>query len=142
MEENIKVLEELINKCKECKFATCEQCEINWKQVQAIENLIKRNKELEEKVNKYEKQIDLEWVENNYIEKSKYDEVIKRNKELENTTLLISPYYVTENYIPKSKVREFFEKSKVVKNESKDKTYLLIDVSELNEELLQERDDK
>ena len=44
--------------------------------------------------------------------------------------------------IPKSKVREFFEKSKVVKNESKDKTYLLIDVSDLDEELLQEGDDK
>ena len=45
--EDIKVLEELINKCKECNFLFCEQCEINWKQVQAIGNLIKRNKELE-----------------------------------------------------------------------------------------------
>lgn len=51
-----------------------------------------------------------------------------------------SDSYIKENYVLKSKVREFFEKSKVVKNESKDKTYLLIDVSELNEELLQEGD--
>lgn len=102
MEEDIKVLEEHL------KFI--KPFDNNSAYIPALENLIKEYKELEKKVNKYEKQIDLEWVE--------------------------------ENYIEKSKVREFFEKSKVVKNESKDKTYLLIDVSELNEELLQEGDDK
>jgi hypothetical protein len=48
VEEAIKILEEIINRCEKCNFATCEQCEINWTEVQAIESLIKRNKELEE----------------------------------------------------------------------------------------------
>ena len=48
MEEDIKILETQIQACKECKFATCEQCEISYTEVKAIENLIARNKELEE----------------------------------------------------------------------------------------------
>ena len=42
-----------------------------------VENLINRNKELEEKVNKYEKQLDLDYVDNNFIEKSKVREKIE-----------------------------------------------------------------
>ena len=68
MEEDIKVLEKYINGKDTMKETL----------VKAIENLIKRNKELEEKVNKYEKQIDLEWVEDNYIEKSKVREKIEK----------------------------------------------------------------
>ena len=45
---NIEILEKLVERCKECKFACCEQCEINNTQVRAIENLIKENKELKE----------------------------------------------------------------------------------------------
>lgn len=47
---DIEILEELIQRCKECKFACCEQCEINWKEVQAIENLIKENKKLKKQM--------------------------------------------------------------------------------------------
>jgi hypothetical protein len=47
---NIEILEELVERCKECKFACCEQCEINNTQIKAIENLIKENKELKEEI--------------------------------------------------------------------------------------------
>ena len=45
IDEDIKTLEELINNCEECKFATCEQCEINWTKVQAIKNVLNEVKE-------------------------------------------------------------------------------------------------
>ena len=31
VEEN--VIKKLIDRCNDCKFATCENCEINWTQV-------------------------------------------------------------------------------------------------------------
>jgi len=37
---------------------------------EAIENLIKENKELKEKIEEYEKKLDLDYVEENYIPKS------------------------------------------------------------------------
>lgn len=49
MDKDIKVLQNIVERCKGCKFATCEQCEINWKQVQAIENLIEGYKDLEKR---------------------------------------------------------------------------------------------
>ena len=36
IEDAIKRCKEIINKCDDCKFATCEQCEINWTDIQAI----------------------------------------------------------------------------------------------------------
>ena len=52
-------LQKLIDKCNECKFSSCEQCNINWTEVQAINSLLdlynkqkERIEELEEKDNK------------------------------------------------------------------------------------------
>lgn len=83
MEEDIKILERMLEIEKECLHYDVSQDEI-----QAIKNLINRNKELE-------KQVDLEYVEENYIEKSKV--------------------------IPKSKIEELteeleYEKIKIIKN--------------------------
>ena len=36
IEDAIKRCKEIISKCDDCKFATCEQCEINWTDIQAI----------------------------------------------------------------------------------------------------------
>lgn len=69
---NIEILEKLVERCKECKFACCEQCEINWKEVQAIENLIQENKKLEEKAKNT-----MELIGANYIHKDKIKEKIK-----------------------------------------------------------------
>lgn len=38
--------------CEDCKFAACEQCEINYEEVQAIKALIKAVEMLEDMVNK------------------------------------------------------------------------------------------
>ena len=50
--------------------------------IPALENLIKENKELKEEISKYEKQLDLDYVEENYIARA---EIIKLlNKEIIN----------------------------------------------------------
>lgn len=43
-EIEVEVIERLIDRCNECKFATCENCEINWVEVQAICSLLERYK--------------------------------------------------------------------------------------------------
>lgn len=42
-------IKELIEKCNECKFATCEQCEYNWKDVQDIKKDLEENYKEKEK---------------------------------------------------------------------------------------------
>lgn len=40
IEDAIKRCKEIISKCDDCKFATCEQCEINWTDIQAIKIIL------------------------------------------------------------------------------------------------------
>lgn len=47
----------------------------------AIENLIQENKELKEKIEEYEKQLDLDYVEENYIPKSKIEKALDKMNE-------------------------------------------------------------
>ena len=47
--EIYKILEQLIDRCRNCKFATCEQCEISYTEVQAIDALINKYKNLQVK---------------------------------------------------------------------------------------------
>lgn len=46
--DDIKSLEKIVERCEDCKFAACENCEINWTEVQLIKKIIKENKELKE----------------------------------------------------------------------------------------------
>lgn len=39
-DEAAEKLKQLVIRCKECKFATCENCEINWNEVQTIETIL------------------------------------------------------------------------------------------------------
>lgn len=39
-EEEIKIIENIINRCSECKFATCENCEISWNEIKVIKKLL------------------------------------------------------------------------------------------------------
>jgi hypothetical protein len=137
MKEDLRVLDNIVGKCKECKFATCEQCEINWKQVQAIENLIKGYKDLEEK-NKKQK----EHIEN----------INKRNSNQRIQLKLLQQHrfkkYVMSNYIEKSKVREKIEeyedklKQPEIQNINTSAYSYYLGKKEGWEELLQEGDDK
>lgn len=71
MEEDIKILEEFIN-FKNINNLPYHLIAISHERLcEAIENLIARNKE-------YEKQLDLDYVDNNYISKSKIDNIIRR----------------------------------------------------------------
>lgn len=56
MEEELKRIECLIERCNQCKLNACITCDICWSEVQAIENLLARNKELEEEVDSLVKQ--------------------------------------------------------------------------------------
>lgn len=57
-EEKMKKLEDLIQRCKDCKFATCEQCEINWNDIQALESLLKAYKQDEKMIDLMAKKLD------------------------------------------------------------------------------------
>ena len=59
-----KLLNDLIEKCDSCKFATCENCEINWTEVQAVKKLLNLYEMQENKLNdmkKYIKELREEW---------------------------------------------------------------------------------
>lgn len=45
----IDTLSRLIDRCKECKFATCENCEISWNEAQSIQGLLDLYNEEKEK---------------------------------------------------------------------------------------------
>ena len=40
IEEDIKRLNEIIKKCDVCNFLICDQCKINWKEVQSIKTVL------------------------------------------------------------------------------------------------------
>lgn len=67
-------IKELIEKCNECKFATCEQCEYNWTDIQDIK------KDLEEN---YIKKEDLSMIEDD----GNIFALIKEETELEDSWL-------------------------------------------------------
>lgn len=67
-----RIVDELISRCKECKFATCEQCEINWNEIQAIEKVI-RVLQIENSQLKAD-------MKTNYINKTKIEEKIESCK--------------------------------------------------------------
>lgn len=87
---NIEILEKLVERCKECKFACCEQCEINNTQVRAIENLIKENKELKEgQIETLDKILQPQLLKK-YVSKNKIKEKIEYLKSLEFGTDLVT----------------------------------------------------
>lgn len=93
-------LEKLINRCKECKFATCEQCEISYTEVKAIEDLIARYKEYK-KITEAVKLLETEKVPDDT-----YYVIAK-------TSFLKGDYeHLLDDYIPKSKVKEKIEELK------------------------------
>ena len=71
MEEDIKILEELLNAKITVKLSPSDY---GWK---AIEHLIKGYKELEEEIKKINKQLDLDYVDKNYIPVSLVEEKIE-----------------------------------------------------------------
>lgn len=137
MEEDIKVLEEFIEKNIKSSLRT----ELNANELQAIENLIKRNKELEEKNIKLQKR-------NN----RQFKLFGKRDKEIENLKNANKTLYelcqgkaMQEfinnecDYIPKSKVREKIEELEKDYEEYKDsQEWEIFDETKYAYELLQE----
>lgn len=77
MKEDIKILEDYLDK-QDRKYVSEYRLMI----LQAIENLIERNKELENKCKELNFKYTAQWVDDNYIPKSKIKEKIKYYKEL------------------------------------------------------------
>lgn len=73
--EDIKTIEQLIDKCKNCTLQECINCEINYNQVQAIENLLNENKQLEKTITRK--------MNNNKKLACKYLRERHKNKQLE-----------------------------------------------------------
>jgi len=78
---NIEILEELKARLKLYKKSTDVQFTFTKSDIQAIENLIQENKELKEKREEYEKQLDLDYVKENYIPKSKIEKALDKMNE-------------------------------------------------------------
>ena len=78
MEEDIKILQKLVDNCEDCNFSACEECFINWTQVQAIKHLLIRYKKYRELNNKYQKN----WYEKNKEKRKKdFKEYYKLHKD-------------------------------------------------------------
>lgn len=99
---NIEILEERINFCKnntECReqLNQCFGCTFEIEEIQAIENLIKENKELKEKLEEKEMQHELELIGKEEYTKDAMGEIIEHY------------YTANEDCIPKSKIKEKIE---------------------------------
>jgi len=81
---NMEILEHLI-KC--CHDESDILYKLDGETKKSLENLIQENKELKEEVKEYEKQLDLDYVEENYISKSKLKEKIEELKKEEKQEL-------------------------------------------------------
>lgn len=79
LEKDINSLELLVGGCKTCKFATCEQCEINWKQIQSISNVISA---LTKYKNMYHKEYRHHMQYKEYLANAEYRANFYRNKVL------------------------------------------------------------
>jgi hypothetical protein len=105
MEEDIKTLEKIINRCEECKFATCEQCEINYIEVRAIKHLIKSYKLIFDNY-----KAEYERNERLCKQNRKLDEMLKHRIKYTNE-LEKDLFENTSNYVvPKSVIKEKIEK--------------------------------
>lgn len=126
IEDAIKKCKEITSKCDDCKFATCEQCEINWTDIQAIKIVLgnleslcdmqkSADRELEnaKKINEEHRKENADLMKAiNVVEKEKGEwiedcnNLKKKVKELEED--LYSANKIVEEYIdsiPKQKVK-------------------------------------
>ena len=129
MEEDIKILEEIIESYKESYVEEHEEMNVdvtmNFREFKALQNLIARYKELEEELIKDKNKID-------FLVGNKLAEVHNHAKEVEINMNAI--------YIPKSKVKEKIEKLKILaeKSNSEEELYIRKNQIYLLENLLQD----
>lgn len=89
MEEDKKRIENLIERCKQCKLNACITCDICWSEVQAIEKLVEDNNNLKAAALKND---DL------------YKEVCNKNKELEEENEKLKKHFLCETFEPSIKI--------------------------------------
>lgn len=164
IEDAIKRCKEIISKCDDCKFATCEQCEINWTDIQAIKIILGNLEALAD----MQKTADRE-LENakkiNEEHKKENGELREKVKELEEyifiapnldemtatkyTNIQREAYFrgraeeqqkaeqiIYENYIPKQKIKD-----KIEEIEKEENLYAKTNIIKVLQELLQESED-
>lgn len=99
MEEKINMIEDLIQRCEECKFVACEQCEINWNNVQAIKIVLEAYKQDEKMIDILIKYID------------RITEELAREKGVEDFEFCDNRCADIEDYIEcKDCIKEYFRK--------------------------------
>lgn len=141
MEEDIKILEEIIESYKECYVEGYEMCVDVWmslRDLQAIQNLIVRYKELEEQIQR--KDGIIKHLENS---KAKYYEdnvcLLRKNGHIDilSDNLHYKYWDDVKNYIPKSKVQD--EISYLMQKYDLEEDYINYEtVIEILQELLEE----
>ena len=81
-EVEIEVIERLIDRCNACKLNQCENCEINWVEVQAIGKMLERYKYLEE--NRLWSEATIEGLRRDFINKDNIKHKINFYKKVDN----------------------------------------------------------
>ena len=80
-----------MERCHNCKFEKCIGCEIMYSDIEAICNTdqwyIDKIRELNEKVSSYHKQLDLDYVDKNFVSKTKIRNVISKFKSIRDEIL-------------------------------------------------------
>lgn len=83
--EKLKETSQQCHKSKECwENEACPDCYVEIEDILAIDTVLPYISELEEKVEKYNKQLDLDYVDNNFISKAKIKEVKESIKSMTN----------------------------------------------------------
>lgn len=79
-DNDIKRIQRLIERCNKCKLKQCENCEISWNDVKAIEEILKYIEDLE-KTNEYQAEL----INDTYINYNdlEFTRIKRRNRELE-----------------------------------------------------------
>lgn len=168
IEEDIKRLNEIIKKCDVCNFLICDQCEINWKEVQSIKTVLSNldalcnmqmaaDKELKKarEINKEHQKINEELREK---VKELKNTIKKISKSSSNNEKLIEKFYkgeaftsnqivlIEKFFIPKQKIKDKIEE---IKEDKESKYYYnfleerdIEKVVQILEEILQKSEDK
>lgn len=83
MEEELKRVECLIERCNQCKLNACITCDICWSEVQAIKEILEQNKEIGEENKK---------LKDNYKNQIEHTTILAKALKLEEDALIDEIY--------------------------------------------------
>lgn len=109
-------LKELVARCKECKFASCENCEINWNEVKAIKTILDSYQHKKGRIDELKQELLQEKEKNNNLIKqlqeqnTEIQDISKQLREKEKEVVLVPEgtcfMMKPKNVVSKDKIRD------------------------------------